>query len=64
MDNLFGTIFGAGMDPAVTNLQKKAKKRFDQGMVPEIMKADGTTGPKPTNVGKRMSIWEKITRGQ
>jgi len=66
MDSLFGNIMGAGMDPRVADHAKKAKKRLDQGMVPEIMKADGTTGPGPVNPKKARggpSIWERISRG-
>lgn len=65
MADMFGSIMGMGMNPAVTDLYKQAKKRLNRGMTPQIQKKDGTVGPGMTNqpVQKGPSIWERITSG-
>lgn len=66
MNDFFGKIMGAGMNPMLSDLHKRAKKRLGQGMTPGIMKKDGTMGPGQQNAPaapKGPSIWERITSG-
>lgn len=65
MNNIFGSIIGAGMNPMLTDLHKRAKKQFGRAMTPMIQKKDGSVGPGQQNapVQKGPSIWERITSG-
>lgn len=67
MGDIFGQIMGAGMNPQLGELHKRAKKRLDRGMTPMVPKKDGSMGPGIEQKKKAPggpSIWERIARGQ
>lgn len=63
MADLFGSILGAGMNPAITDLYKRSKKQMSRGMTPMVPKKDGSVGPGQQAAPKPDNIWSRIVSG-